>query len=87
MVKPQADITYIKVYKMIKWPYDQTLELFISPFPIFISFCNFFSMLGANLNSPEDRNCKSEGKYCQRGDKIVKEEIKGFQSLTPCISA
>ena len=32
-------------------------------------------MLGANLAILEDKNCKRGGKYCQRGDKIVKGKL------------
>ena len=39
--------------------------------------------LGANFYILKDANFIREDKYCQRGDKTVKEEIKKFPSLTP----
>ena len=54
------------------------LCIFISSFAIFIS--SFTSTLGANLDILEGKNCLRVDKYCQRGDTIVKEEIKNSKS-------
>ena len=40
-------------------------------------------MLGLYLEILENKNWWREDKYCQREDKIEKDEIKKFQSLTP----
>ena len=50
---------------------------------LYLLFCNLSSTLGANLDILEDNNCKIKDKYCRRGDKVVEEEIKRFQSLIP----
>ena len=79
---------------MCKWipllPWGQTLELFISSFTICITSFTIYMLvgnssitLGANFYILKDANFIREDKYCQRGDKTVKEEIKKFPSLTP----
>ena len=50
-------------------------NFFISSFAILSTLLQLFSPL-------IDRNCKRKEECCQRGDKIVIEEIKKFQSLT-----
>ena len=49
-------------------------------------FGSLSSTPGANLDILEDKNFTKEDKFCQKGDKITKEEIKKFQSLVPWLS-
>ena len=55
----------------------------LSPLLQFISSSNLSSTLGANSDILEGKNCIRKDSYCQRGDIVVKEEIKKVPKFDP----